>query len=759
MKVPCKNIPTYDYDLKEWSTTSFDDQLEFGKYLELNCYKEPGEYKFDERVKKWSEISSNFTKNGRYTDYAKGTPEYNDFWDQEELKSRLGVIWKSKDIIWYTTRDYYFLINFCPIVNKEKGYIETFCDIRDVQYHMMMYEKIAEIFHQHAAILKRRQMLFSFCHVAKTVNYLYFENRKRLKWFASDESFIDDVNGSWSILNQYKTHLNNHTDWYRNFSPDKGGEIQQRQQIKKFGKWEWEGNESSVVAKTLKKDPKLGVGGPTFWAWYEEGGIAPTADITLQYMEPALSSGLGRVGSFCIGGSVGDLKECKPLETFIKEPRTYGFHAVSTRWFDETSVENKCGLFIPAQYGMPEATDEYGNSDVELAIKLLDKAEFDGFKAGEYGKIMDEPAWKDLPQEQYVLKKSQSPRTIKEAFAWREMSFFNPKIIENTISKLEVTKPKLINCELFEDNTGEIKWRNVEERAAITVFPFKGIADTDKRGCVQIYELPKLNKGEVEPQAKMYFAGVDPIQTDITTTSNSLFCIYIFKNISRTTYIDPETNTQKVKVEGYKPVAWYIGRYSDRKQTNTQAEYLIRLYNAFTLVESNVTSFIDHMRTKNIENRYLMTKREASRIYGEDIVNESYETGVGYGIAMTMNGKLKNHILNKEKEYAEEILDTISKPDGGIVRTIYGSERIPDIGLLREFMGYRKGINTDRIVAFGLALSACELYATSGVVSDVDETDLEPDVIKVPMNSQQFFSNQKVGGIKRKGFFSSRMKV
>lgn len=1089
MKVPCKDIPTYDYSTKKWSTTSFEDQTAFGLFLKEHCFREPGQYKFDERVFKWNEQSRRFDEKGSYTDYAPGTPEYDEYWDTEELKSRLGVIWKDKDITWYTTRDYYFLLNFCPIVNKEKGYIDSFPDIRDVQYHMMLYEKLAEIFNKHSAILKRRQMLFeqphsslilakdgwttmgeveigdeirnpeghtckvidksnngikpiyrvtlddgteircgehhlwevikdgeeepivtttkklleaglyenklpkyrienispieyknkkqrvpaylvgvllgrgdvnegittftveeediisfltsytnivsdkitskdegisltctidskyfyqysfdprgilkkgkenlfiperykystvqdridllqglmdsngfishngdeiyyetlskqlandiwliakelgitakivakeniyrilflgkipitlfktfgkklrfvfrspkgksgryileivntgvkeecscimvddlnhlyitdnytithnSFCHVAKTVNYLYFENKKKLKWFASDASFIDDVNGSWVILDQYKAHLNKHTGWFRSFSPDKGGEIQQRQAIKKFGKWDWDGNMSSVVGKTLNKDPKLGVGGPTYWAWYEEGGIAPTADITLQYMEPAMTSGLTRVGSFCIGGSVGDLSECKPLENFMKDPSTYGFYGVPTTLFDESGAENTCGLFIPAQYGMPEATDEYGNSQVEKAIQLLDKAEFEGFQPGEHGRIEYEPPWKALPTEQYILKKSQNPRTIKDAFAWRKSSFFDLQILKNSMDRLELSKPHIINCELYEDNNGAIKWKNVQNRAAITVFPFKDVESSDKRGCVQIYELPCVEKGQTEPTPRTYFAGIDPIQTDVTTTSNSLFCIYIFKNITRIKYIDEETGEVKIRTEGYKPVAWYLGRYEDRKKTNTQAEYLLRLYNAFALCESNVTSFIDHMRAKNLENKYLMTKREASRIYGEDVVTETVESGVGYGIAMTMTGKLKNHILNKEKEYTEEILDTIIDKDGKVIKTVYGAERIPDIGLLRELSGYRKGINTDRIVAFGLALSACEMYAHSGIISDYDSTEMEPDVIPIVKPKAQFFSSQKQTISNKKTFFSQRMGV
>ena len=98
MFVPCKNIPTYTVEKREWSTTSFENQKEFGDFLFKTCFKEPGEYRIDESSllddNGWNSLSRKFTETGRYTDYAPGTPEYNQFWDSEELKCRLGIIFK-----------------------------------------------------------------------------------------------------------------------------------------------------------------------------------------------------------------------------------------------------------------------------------------------------------------------------------------------------------------------------------------------------------------------------------------------------------------------------------------------------------------------------------------------------------------------------------------------------------------------------------------------------------------------------------------
>ena len=113
MIISRKNIPTYDYETKQWSTTSFETQLDFANFILKNCWKKPGNYNFHrDKVKEWNKPATTWSIENRYTNYAESTPEYNTFWDEEEKKCRLGVIWKDKNNIWYTTRDYYFFINY-----------------------------------------------------------------------------------------------------------------------------------------------------------------------------------------------------------------------------------------------------------------------------------------------------------------------------------------------------------------------------------------------------------------------------------------------------------------------------------------------------------------------------------------------------------------------------------------------------------------------------------------------------------------------
>jgi hypothetical protein len=78
-----------------------------------------------------------------------------------------GVIYKQGDKQWYLPRDYYFFLNYCQFANKEKADIDTFPDIRDIQYHLSLYEKRAEAHHLHSILTKKRQMASSLLHCAK----------------------------------------------------------------------------------------------------------------------------------------------------------------------------------------------------------------------------------------------------------------------------------------------------------------------------------------------------------------------------------------------------------------------------------------------------------------------------------------------------------------------------------------------------------------------------------------------------------------
>ncbi len=161
-----QDIPTWDNGT--WTSTSFESREEFAAYVR-NLFKEPGKYNFDETSKLFNAEATKFNTQGFYCDSPFKSRDFINYWEGEKQKCRRGVIYKSGDNIWYIARDYYMWLNFLPIFNKEIQQF-GFADIRDAQYHMALYEMLAELNYKHAAILKKRQIASSYYHMAKLIN-------------------------------------------------------------------------------------------------------------------------------------------------------------------------------------------------------------------------------------------------------------------------------------------------------------------------------------------------------------------------------------------------------------------------------------------------------------------------------------------------------------------------------------------------------------------------------------------------------------
>lgn len=728
-------IPTYTSSTDTWSETTFNTLEEFKKFV-WSKFKIPGNYNL-KNTAKWKEMGETYTKSctrpnlegGKYSPFMKGTSSYIKFWMFERDKSKKGVIFDDE----YVPPFYYFYLNYCPFQDDVRGK-KGFALVHDNDLYFFLYLMLCILEGKHAVVLKARQKGYSLKIMAVLYwSYVWFEGTVNTIGAIDEEK----VKKSWRFLERYKAHCDKNTDSAFKRGPQKPKILDwiERTELKDGG---YIGNESAIKGTTFQKSFEQGVGGAQTFFFYEEAGITPTMLKTIGYIRPALEKGSLVTGTIICSGALGELDDAEDLKEIFYNPGSHKFLSVTNIWDrDPVRAGGQCGLFVSEAYNMEghdEETgkpfyDSEGNTDLELSMKFINAEK-------EKAKLSGKSA--ELAQ----LDISQKITSPEEGFAARTEGFFPGRILKPRKDRMSIDKPKVIHCELYEDRDGVIRWTHID-RSPIIQFPYKGKADEDKRGAVCIHELPQIEKGEIEPTARMYFAGVDPIQTDITTTSESLFCIYIFKNMTRVKYKDPETGDIKIKNEGYKPVAWYIGRYDDRKQTNEQAEFLLRMYNAYALVENNVTSFIDHMRGKNMDHKYLMPAAEAKKIWGEDVVYED-STQRAYGIYMSPNGKLRQLLLNKEKDYVQDQLDVIRKPDGQPVRTVYGCDRISDEGLINELLAYERRHNTDRLVAFGLALAACEMYIFSGLTSDFDDTDEEPDVVAIPFNKIKRFFSKKI---------------
>jgi len=665
------NIPVYENGV--WTDITFNSQMEFRDYL-LTLFKVPGEYEFDETSLKFNELAKLFNTQGFYCVHPEGTKDFRAFWDTEKQKCRKGVFFINGDKKWYLSRDYYMWLNFLPIFNKEIQKF-GFADIRDAQYHMALYEILAELNHKHAAILKKRQIASSYFHAGKFINQVWFEEGVTLKMGASLKDYINEK-GTWKFLNEYEAFLNKHTAWYRPMNPHKTLFWQQKIEIDTYvgaQKRKSEvGLKGVIQGMSFEKDPTNGVGGPCKFFFHEEAGIAPKMDTTFEFIRPAMKSGMTTTGMFIAAGSVGDLSQCEPLKKMITRPDANDIYSVETDLIDELNTIGRSGLFIPEQWSMPPYIDRYGNSQVADALKALDE-QFATWK-------------RELDPQDYQLRISQHPRNIKEAFDFRTVSVFPAHLVTAQTRRIEDKMYAYEHLELYRDERGAIQ-STESNKLPIREFPITKDTE-DKTGVIVVWERPVK-----DPEFGMYYASVDPVGEGKTTTSESLCSIYVYKTAVEVT--KNKGDAIETYIEQDKLVAAWCGRFDDINKTHERLEMMIEWYNAWTIVENNISQFINHMIYRK-KQRYLVPRSQI--LFLKDIgANANVFQEYGWRNTGTL---FKSHMLSYAIEFVKEELYTDTDESGKVFKTVYGIERIPDPMLLKEMMAYRDGVNVDRLVSF-----------------------------------------------------------
>lgn len=720
MSILYRNIPTREED-GTWGYTRFETKEEFRDFVK-QLFKKPGKYEFDHvAIEEFSKHARTFMAKGMFCDAPRMSRDYIEYWDSEREKCRKGVIIKgSRGQVWYLPRFLYHWLNFLQIYNTVHTKFE-FPGLRDVQYHMALYEFLAELHGKNIAIVKKRQMASSYFHIAKLYNKYIFEEGFVAKIGASDKKYIDATNGCWKFLNQYHNFTNKHTAWACGNFPDKVFSWQQKVETKTpDGRKVEIGTMATITGISFDKDPVSGVGGACNEMFYEEGGVAPTADITYGYMKSAMRQGTSVTGVFTIAGSVGDLSQCEPLRDFIMNPDANDFYSIETDLIDENGTTGITALFIPEQWsltgeGETNFTDEFGNSKVEEALAYLNN-EFERMR-----RVMSE--------EKYQLEVSQRPRNIREAFAMRTVSVFPAQHTGSQLRRIEEGEYAMEYVDLIRNNKNEIEALN-SDRRPISEFPLP-MKTVDKKGIVCIHEHPIKNA----PHGT-YICAIDPVEVGKTTTSASLASIVVYKMDIEVVNEEvfrkapapgkegvelewgpiskkkQEQGKPEVKltthIEGGKIVAFWCGRFDDPNETNEYISRLVEYYNARALCENNKPGFINYMRSKKRQ-KYLVFRDEMIFDKELDIKLSGNER---YGITMTP--RLWKVLLEYAVNSLSEVMYEERDQEGNVTRIHYGVERITDPMILKEMQLYQPGMNADRLISYALLMTFVKILQASG---------------------------------------------
>jgi hypothetical protein len=674
MSTPYKSVPTWKDGV--WYKTDFDTLEEFRDFVK-STFKEPGKYDFDETSEIFNEHSRLYRKQGDiYSMTTYMSKDYITYWDDAKDKNRNGAIFHNNGKTWYLPRDYYMWINFLPIYDKVKKKFD-YAMVWDVQLHIALYELLAELHFKHAGIVKKRQIASSYFHMAKMINQIWFEEGCILKIGASLKDYIN-LAGSWKFLDEYKAHLNEKTAWYRPMTPEKTLEWQQKIETTTNGRKTDMGLKGMITGMSFEQSDTKGVGGPCTIFFYEEAGIAPSMDKTFEFLRPAMQSGDITTGLFIAAGSVGELKHCEPLKQMVLYPHESDIYAIETDLIDETGARGEAGLFIPEQWGMPPHIDEYGNSLVEDALASLEE-KFARWK-------------KELRPDLYQLRISQHPRNLKEAFAHREEAIFPTALIADQRREIKEKSYPYELVDLSEGVNGGVVVKKTN-KTPIVDFPIK-LNEVDKTGAIVVWERPDANA-----EFGQYIGSIDPVGEGKTTTSESLCSIYIYKTATtvKRHLVNGDTETF---IEGDKIVAAWCGRFDDINKTHERLRLLIEWYNAWTLVENNISLFIQYMIGER-KQKYLVPKSQMIFLK-EAQANKSVYQDYGWKNTGTL---FKTHMINYLVEWVKEVTDEEVGDDGTILKKIHGIRRLPDLMALEEMDAYRPGVNVDRLVSLAALIS------------------------------------------------------
>lgn len=384
-------------------------------------------------------------------------------------------------------------------------------------------------------------------------------------------------------------------------------------------------------------------------------------------------------------GTGGSFEHGADAENIFYNPESHNFLGI---WSEEMNM--KTGLFLSGLYRQENKIwisfgdwlfSEYGidvkpDSDLHnIKINVADKE-----KARELI-LKERAAKKTNPDRTLYLKQIMYyPLTVEECFLSSQENMFDIEGAKRQKQKLISQNRTGIPVVLHLNDEGKVT-HELTDRMAISNFPLK--TSDIKDAPAIIYEFPVE-----DPPYGLYVAGVDPYRQGKAAYSSSLGSIYIYKRMN--------------SIIGEKYQDMFVASYTarpDRKETwEEQARFLIKYYNARTLVENDEMSFIDYMVNKG-DSHYLEKQPQWLReIVPNTTVNRDF------GIHRSAE-KIITFMHSQMKKYLEEQIILEKDENDVIIREVLGVHRILDPVLLEEIIQFHDDLNTDRLVAAELAIA------------------------------------------------------
>jgi hypothetical protein len=399
----------------------------------------------------------------------------------------------------------------------------------------------------------------------------------------------------------------------------------------------------------------------------------------LQAATPGFTTPFGWGCSPILTGTGGDMKKFMDAKSLMFDVNNFNFLEYNNQK-DENRIH---GLFISAKYRM-EAKEEstlgaYLNEPESSDLHNVPMLVSDEEKAIQITNDNLERLKKAGDRVAYLKEKMYYPQEVDDIFLNEDTNIFDIEAAKRQKIRLLQQERTGTPVVLYSDE-GTIK-HEFTDKQPITNFPLKN--SDQKDAPVIIYEFPIEN-----PPYGLYVAGVDPYRQGKSEYSSSLGSVYIYKRM------------HDITGEKYQDmfVASYCARPDKKEIWEEQARYLIKYFNARTLVENDEISFIEYMKAKG-DAHYL--ERQPQWLM-EVVPNTTVRRE--YGIHRSSE-KIRNYLHSCLKNYMEEVIYTEKDEEGNVTKELQGVGKIFDPVLLEEIIQYNDSGNFDRIIAAELAIA------------------------------------------------------
>lgn len=745
-------IQACDTNTNSWYSVEFTSREQHIKYIEEKWPDEPQFYKL-RNTYKWKETGEAYAstvtrpnfEGGKYHNFTINSLKHKQWKTTERDRIMNGVIYDGI----YIPPFYYWYLNFCPIYDELKKK-KRFADVWDGDLWYMQHVMLCILIGEHVGGVKGRQKGYSFKHMGILYwSYSWFEGTVNTIG-AYDEKLVKK---SWRYLEGYRNHINGNTTWKRGPTIAKSLEWNEVQMDENNQPQGLQGKLSGV---TFKQKAENDVGGGQTFFNYEEPGVSPTLLETLEFIRPAVERGSETTGIIIACGSVGALEDADGLREIFYKPNDYNFRSVKNVW-DTRNTNERCCIFISEAYNMigedkeglvekgRPFMDKDGNSDVEFSLKWIES------KKQKNKNSRKKQSLKQLAESQKCTSPEQAfdERTVSE-FPIEKIKQQQERILLKEKEGLWDYKPQK---GLLEEKVDKIILNSKPEGGLPREHEYPINPEwEDKRGVCTMYEPPDQN-----PEMFTYFACVDAVEVDETTTSNSISSLDIYKTAVHVRY-KAKDGKIKTRIEGDKLVFTYRGRFNTPDQTNEQIWLAIKLYNAFCYPERNKPNFINYMRRNGHAERYLAKESDVPLFKDLNIKNGNTENNSKFGFHKGDNTEVWKHFKATAKEYFQTEYGRNTFMKGEVEETLKvftGIDRIDDYWLLEEFKRFIEGKgNYDRLISFMGALFICKVYQQNRIIKrrdEVKEENPQPIQPRQPVNmlSGGSYRNTLGGGRRR----------